>query len=413
MWNKDEREKIFKWIDGARPQMVELQKQLSAIPAIGPKGGGEGEAKKAAFIAGKLKEWGFSDVEEIRAPADDVPSGYRPSVVARVPGKSSERTVWVMSHLDIVPPGARELWKTDPYEVVEKDGKLFGRGVEDNQQGMVASIFASRALMELKIKPAHDVALLLIADEETGSDYGIRYLLKEKNVFRRQDIIMVPDGGIPEGNKIQIAEKSICWLKFTVIGAQTHAARPDMGNNAHRAACAMVLHVDKVLHERYRDRDPVFEPPDCTFEPTKREANVENVNTVPGADTFYFDCRILPPHELDDMLKLVGQVANAVADEYGVKVKVEPAMKQQCAPATPVTADVVKRLGAAIKDVYGSDSKPFGVGGGTVAAFLRKAGYEAAVWAKIDEVAHQPNEYCHIANLIGDAKVFAHVFGQK
>ena len=48
-----------------------------------------------------------------------------------------------------------------------------------------------------------------------------------------------------------------------------------------------------------------------------------------------------------------------------------------------------------------------------MAALLREKGFEAAVWGRLDETAHQPNEYCHIANMIGDAKVFAHLFGQE
>ena len=120
MWTREELDKLFAWVDSSRPDMLQWQRELTAIPAVGPKGGGPGEAEKAAFVLKKLNEWSFSGIEEIRAPADDVPSGYRPSIVARVPGKSSQRTVWVMTHLDIVPPGARELWDTDPYEVVER-----------------------------------------------------------------------------------------------------------------------------------------------------------------------------------------------------------------------------------------------------------------------------------------------------
>lgn len=412
MWTKEESDKLFAWVDSSKPQMIELQKKLTAIPAIGPKGGGPGEAEKAAFILGQLKEWGFSGVEEVRAPADDVPSGYRPSVIARVPGRSSERSLWVMTHLDIVPPGARDLWDTDPYEVVEKDGKLYGRGVEDNQQGMVASIFACRALIELGFKPAFDVALLLVADEETGSGFGVSYLLDNKELFRKEDIIVVPDGGTPKGDMIEVAEKSICWMKFTITGKQTHASRPDTGSNAQRAGANMIVHLDKALHERFSEEDPVFEPPGCTMEPTKKEANVENVNTIPGEDIFYFDCRILPGYQLDNVLEFVRKEANAVAGKFGVKVDVEAVQKQQAAPPTPVDADVVKRLAAAITEVYGVKPLPQGVGGGTVAALLREKGFEAAVWGTIDELAHQPNEYCVIDNMVGDAKVFAHLFGQ-
>ena len=69
-------------------------------------------------------------------------------------------------------------------------------------------------------------------------------------------------------------------------------------------------------------------------------------------------------------------------------------------------------LSKAIKNVYGVEAKAMGIGGGTVAAFFRRAGHHAVVWARIDELAHQPNEYTVIDNMVGDAKVFADLFLQ-
>ena len=87
--------------------------------------------------------------------------------------------------------------------------------------------------------------------------------------------------------------------------------------------------------------------------------------------------------------------------------------EEDAAPATPADAPVVLALSAAIKDVYRVKAKPKGIGGGTVAAFFRRHGFGAVVWSKIDECAHQPNEYTIIDNMVGDAKVFAHLFMQE
>jgi succinyl-diaminopimelate desuccinylase len=70
-------------------------------------------------------------------------------------------------------------------------------------------------------------------------------------------------------------------------------------------------------------------------------------------------------------------------------------------------------LTAAIKRVYGVEAKPMGIGGGTVAAFFRRYGYNAAVWSRILDTAHQPEESCSISNMINDTKVFADVMLQK
>ena len=95
---------------------------------------------------------------------------------------------------------------------------------------------------------------------------------------------------------------------------------------------------------------------------------------------------------------------------YGVKIKFGEEQAVQ-SPATPVDSPVVKELSAAIKKVTGKKARPIGIGGGTVGGYLRIKGYSAAVWSTLDEMAHQPNEYCKIKNLMQDAKVLAAVFG--
>ena len=78
-------------------------------------------------------------------------------------------------------------------------------------------------------------------------------------------------------------------------------------------------------------------------------------------------------------------------------------------PATPEDAPVVNKLATAVKAVSGVSARPVGIGGGTVGAYLRKAGFQAVVWSRMDETAHQPNEYTVINNIIHDAQVLAYI----
>jgi succinyl-diaminopimelate desuccinylase len=79
------------------------------------------------------------------------------------------------------------------------------------------------------------------------------------------------------------------------------------------------------------------------------------------------------------------------------------------APPTSPEAPVVLALKKAVKEVYHVEGKAMGIGGGTVAAQIRRKGYSAAVWARMDETMHGPDEYCLLDNIVGDAKVFAHL----
>ena len=120
------------------------------------------------------------------------------------------------------------------------------------------------------------------------------------------------------------------------------------------------------------------------------------------------DCRILPCYSLDFVREEIKKRIALVEEKYGVKIDFTE--EQACeSPATPQNAEVVTLLSEALKRVLGLNAKLIGIGGGTVGAYLRKAGFNAVVWSKQDETMHQPDEYCLIQNLIDEAKVLASV----
>ncbi|MBQ6781493.1 MAG: M20 family metallo-hydrolase [Treponema sp.] len=402
-------EKLKQNIRTHERDMVALEGLLTSHPALSPENGGDGELEKCAALEKWLTAHGFADLQRFDAPDARVSSKIRPNLIATVKGKSDERTIWVMAHLDVVPTGNLALWQTDPWQVVEKDGKLFGRGVEDNQQGLVSGVFAALSCLETGIVPAYTVKLLFIADEECGSTYGIRYLLeKHGNLFRKEDFILIPDGGDSKGETIEIAEKNILWLRVHTSGKQCHGSRPDEGKNACLAACDLALRLHD-LENCFAAKDALFAPDRSTFQPTKREPNVDGVNIIPGDDVFYMDCRILPRYTLDEVRAEVKKRVVAVEKQYGVKVVVDEEQSSQ-SPATSADAPVVKELATAIKEAHGITAKTIGIGGGTVGAYLRCRGYDAVVWSTMDELAHQPNEYCIIENIIKDAETLAALF---
>ncbi|HOX23802.1 MAG TPA: M20/M25/M40 family metallo-hydrolase, partial [Elusimicrobiales bacterium] len=224
---------------------------------------------------------------------------------------------------------------------------------------------------------------------------------------RKKDMFIIPDFGDSDGTLVEVAEKSLLWLKVRTEGKQCHASTPALGANSFKAASELVVRLGS-LYKKFNLRDRQFMPPMSTFEPTKKEANVPNVNTIPGEDVFYLDCRVLPQYRLQDVIAEIKKQAVPVEKKYGVSVVLEQVQFSQAAPPTPASAEVVRLVISGVKQVYRRNAKPCGIGGGTVAACFRKAGFEAAVFSRLDEVAHQPNEYCILDNLLGDAKVFAY-----
>ncbi len=400
-------------IDELRSWAIEVETKLTAVQAIAPEAGGEGELKKALVIEELLHSFGLDDIERIDAPDDRAHGGIRPNLIARIAGAAPASEVgrlWVMTHLDVVVEGDLSKWTSDPWTVRVDGDKLYGRGVEDNQQGIVSSLVMARALLDEGVVPAREICFLFVADEEVGSIYGIQYLLEQKpeGLFAQNDLIIVPDGGRSDGTQIEVAEKSIVWFKIAVVGKSTHASTPERGINAHRAAAHLVVALDE-LHQKFDDNDPVFDPPISTFEPTKREPNVASVNILPGEDLFYVDCRVLPQYSLTDVEAEVARHCKAVEEKFGVSISVETPQRESAAPPTANDAPVVGLLQQAVREVYDVDAKPEGIGGGTVAAYIRHAGFPAVVWSRMDETMHTADEYVLLPNILGDAKVFAHL----
>ena len=398
--------RLIESIGQQRDKVIEYQTRMTELPALGPENGGTGEMPKALYLEGLLRELGVTDILRIDAPDSRVPDGVRPNVIARIPG-ASPRRLWILGHMDVVPPGELSYWKTDPWKVVVDGDKICGRGVEDNQQAIVCVLLIAQELKAQGITPDLSLGLIFVSDEETSSRYGIHYILKtHADLFGPDDFVVVPDYGVADGSSIEISEKGQLWMRVEVLGHQCHASRPQEGRNSLVAAADMILHV-RDLESIYAQVDPLFQPPCCTFVPTRHEENVPNINSLPGKDVFYIDCRILPGISHDDVLASAREIMEAVAERHGVTVDITTVTNAPASPATPPDSEVVLRLSAGIREIYGIEPHCDGSGGGTVAVGFRDMGIPAAVWASVVPTYHLANEYSLISRTIGDAQVLA------
>ena len=399
--------KVASTVDADAQAIQDFFVRMLRIKAVNPRMGGQGEVERAQFLEGFLKENGLQ-VARVDVKDAEAPGGVRPNLSAKLEGEDGMRNLWFISHMVTVPQGSRDPRKTDPFEPTIKDGKIIARGAEDNGQSLAASLFALLTLKKLGVELPFNVGVWFVSDEEFASNYGIKALLKRR-LFREDDLVIVPDAGTPRGTDIEIAEKGLLWMKVTTRGKQVHASLPKKGLNAHRVGMKLALDLDETLNGKYRKRNGLYDYPVSSFEPTKIEANVGNVNTVPGVDVFYFDCRVLPEYSLDDVERDVRMKVSQYERRYKSKITFEEVEKEPAGPATPNDSEVATLLGRAVSRVAKVKPRFTGIGGQTVGNLFRMEGIPTAVWSTIDDVPHEPNEYSRIANLISDTKVFASV----
>ena len=144
-------------------------------------------ATKVAEILGRS---GVKDIEIIELETEHHGTG-RPAVLAHVPGPAGAPTVMLYAHHDVQPPGERSTWDSEPFEPVEKDGRLYGRGSADDKAGIMVHAGALRALQNLGELPV-SVTLFIEGEEEIGSPTFTDFL----HTYRDQlaaDVIVVAD----------------------------------------------------------------------------------------------------------------------------------------------------------------------------------------------------------------------------
>ena len=365
------------------------------MKSISPASGGQGESERADLLVSILKELGYED--SVRYDVEDKAGFKRSSIIEKV--GNFDRTLWLVSHIDTVPDGDPNLWTRAPFQATVEGNRIYGRGTSDDGQAVFLSLLLLKRLDRSKLKM--NLGLAFVADEEVGSVYGIQYLL-DKNIFKKDDLIIVPDAGSMDGMELEIAEKSIVWIKFTVNGRQYHASMPSNAISAARDGMEFMLSIDKMLHSKYTSKDDTFNFPYSTFEPTKHEKNVDNINTIPGKEVFYMDCRILPSYDVDSVVDDISREISEFERTHKSKIKMEFVQREQAPVPTSKDSEVVTRLVKALSS-RGGEPKVVGIGGGTCAAFFRRLGYEAVVWSTtVPDVAHQVDEYVIIDQILQD-----------
>ena len=393
-------------VEREKESMLQLLESLVRTNAIGPDSGGPGEWARARLLLPLLKAMPFDEVWVEEVPDGRVAEGSRPNILALKKGPAHGGTLWLVAHLDTVPPGDLNLWNGDPYVPRREGGKLYGLGSEDNGQSLVGSMTAVRLALSQGRKLRMGIGLMLVADEEVGSDKGIKSLI-DRGLFSKKDVFIVPDHGVADGGEIEVAEKHILWLRLSVKGRQSHASLPGKGLNASRVSIQLRAALLNMLPLRFGGLDPIFEPPTSTFEPTKHLANVQNINTIPAEDVSFLDMRILPTFNVDEVLASVKEMAAGFAQASGAEIAVDIMQMTKSAPASDIHSECYLTLAQAVEEVRGRKPKAVGIGGGTCANIFRQHGYPSYAWQTVEEMMHSPNEYCVIENLVRDAKVFA------
>jgi acetylornithine deacetylase len=218
--------------------VLKLLKQLIAVDSVNPSlvPGAAGEAAVARAIAEAMRGMGLAVETQDAAPG-------RPNVVGTLQGRAPGRSLMFCGHIDTV--GVADM--KAPFDPVERDGKIYGRGSQDMKSGVAAMIDAARVIAESGGLAAGKIIVACVADEEHAS-IGADALVTKW----RADAAVVTE---PTDLQVAIAHKGFEWVEIETEGRAAHGSRPREGRDAIRLMARVLTGLD-VLDRQLQSRAP-------------------------------------------------------------------------------------------------------------------------------------------------------------
>ena len=388
---------------GIHGRPAELLRNLIRFDTTNPPGN---ERPCISYIEGLLAEAGIESVIRARDPE-------RPNLIARLPGRGAAPPLLLQGHVDVVST-AGQRWSQPPFEAVEADGFIWGRGAVDMKGGVAMMLSAFLRAKAEGLEPAGDVIFCALADEEGMSGYGAEWLVREHpGLFEGVRFAIGEFGGFTShlsGRRlypIQVAEKQVCTVRLTVHGQPGHGSMPVRGGAMARMAQVLrrldrrrlPVHVTPVVREmveamaaalpraqgaalrlllrpraanlmldrageRARTLDPLLHN---TVSPTVLSSH-EKFNVIPAEVAAVLDGRLLPGFTPDDLL---AELRALVGDEPELEVvRFDPGPPEPDMSLFPTLAGILERADP------GSTATPLLMPGVSDARFFARLGIQ-------------------------------------
>jgi succinyl-diaminopimelate desuccinylase len=276
-------------IDASQPQAVEFLRELVRVPTDTPPGDNAPHAARAASL---LEAMGYT-VERHPVPAGQVTAHGLKSVTNLIVRHrfGDGPTIALNAHGDVVPPG--EGWSKPPYAGEIDAGRMYGRGVAVSKSDFATFTFALNALRKLEAEGRKfngSVELHFTYDEEMGGELGPGWLLSQK--LSRPDLVICAGFSYA----IVIAHNGCLHLGVTVRGKSAHAAIPDTGIDALKAAAGILGKIYAQEEQYAKQHSSVTGISSPTVTVGRIEGGI-NTNVVPDKVEFKLDRRMIPEED--------------------------------------------------------------------------------------------------------------------
>ncbi len=371
-----------------RDELARTLASLVRINSINP-AFGEGrtnEAEIAWHVAAVLSRLGMEVTSSEPEPG-------RVSVLGRLPGRGEGPSLMLYAHLDTVGVEGME----EPFSAAVREGRMYGRGTYDMKGALAACISAVKALVEAGRRPAGDLYVAAVADEEVAS-IGMSEVLKQ----------VVPDAAIvTEATELRLclAHKGFCWIEVETEGRAAHGSRFEEGVDANMRMGRVLGRLDAL------ERDLRGRAPHALVGPPSLHAAVLQGGT--GWSTYAASCRLrierrTIPGEPED--RAVGEIRRVVdelaAADPSFRAAVRPVLTRESFEVAS-DAPIVGAVAGAAARVLGSPPTTIGEPYWMDAALLAAAGVDVVVIGPRGAGAHAAVEWVDLESVAQLAEIVA------
>jgi succinyl-diaminopimelate desuccinylase len=401
---------IRREVEKARDEIVDFTAELVRIPSVNPPG--EAYREAAECLGRRLSRFGF-EVSFLEAASDRKHRDAYPrvNVVGRRRGETDRPLAHLNGHLDVVPAG--DGWTVDPFGGILRDHRIYGRGTSDMKAGIAAAVYAAECLKRAGLALHGTVEVSGTVDEESGGFAGVAFLCESGLLESgRVDHVIIPE---PLGvDRICLGHRGVYWFEITAHGRVAHGSMPFLGVSAIERMARLLETMRSELLPALAGRItrmPVV--------PEGARRATLNVNSILGGQagkspqtpcvadrcSAIFDRRFLPEEGFDSTKREIEVLLAREGDGFELEDRmiVHPV-------ETPRHAPVVVALERAIEDVLGREATLIASPGTYDHKHVTRIGRIidcAAYGPGILELAHQPDEYCAIDDLLHSTEVIA------
>ena len=408
-------DRVLTAVDDAAPEIVDFTSALVRIPTVNPPG--EAYADCARLIGERLAAGGF-DVEYHAAEGrpEHTTSHPRINVVGLRRGRHLRPNVHLNGHFDVVPAGAG--WTLDPFGGLVKDGRIYGRGACDMKAGIAAAVYAAEAIRRAGIALDGSIEISGTVDEESGGYAGVAWLAERRRLSAdRNDYVIIPEP--LNVDRICIGHRGVYWFEVTTHGRIGHGSMPFLGVSA-------IEHMGVVLERVRAELIPALAArttevpvvPDGARHATLNINGISGGQEVDGIQTpcvadlcrAVFDRRFLLEEGFDatksEIEALLERAAAATPSmRYSLRdLMIVPPVR------TPEDSPVIGALERGISRVLGRPATHVASPGTYDHKHVDRIGgipHCVAYGPGILDLAHQPDEWCGVDDLVNATKVLA------